>query len=173
MFQLIRIGILVSQIIDMYRNQGEGLNHYARILKEKAVENEWIYGDHYAPHDIQVRELGSGAQTRLEIAKDLGIPFTIVPNLPISEGVELTRGMFPRLWIDSNATSSLKLRKTTTNSITKKLNIYSNRPVHDWSSHTMDALRYLAVIQNKRRHKGMTEEDADRMQAMYQFRHHV
>lgn len=53
-------------IIDMYRTQGEGFNHYARILKEKAAENGWNYGDHYAPHDIQVRELGSGAQTRLE-----------------------------------------------------------------------------------------------------------
>jgi phage terminase large subunit len=53
-------------IIDMYRNQGEGLNHYAKVLKEKADVNNWNYGDHYAPHDIQVRELGSGAQTRLE-----------------------------------------------------------------------------------------------------------
>ncbi|WP_171005779.1 hypothetical protein [Candidatus Rhabdochlamydia sp. T3358] len=49
--------------------------------------------------------------------------------------------------------------------------MYSDRPVHDWSSHTMDAFRYLAVIQSKKKNKGMTEEDANRMQAMYQIRY--
>ena len=32
----------------------------------------------------------------------------------------------------------------------------------------MDAFRYLAIIQSKRRNKGMTEEDVDRIQATYQ-----
>ena len=42
--------------------------------------------------------------------------------------------------------------------------------LHDWSSHTMDAFRYLTMIQSKRRNKGMTEEDANRIQAMDQVR---
>jgi hypothetical protein len=159
-------------IIDMYRNQGEGLNHYARVLKEKAAENEWNYGDHYAPHDIQVRELGSGAQTRLEIAKNLGIPFQIVPNLPLSEGIELARGIFPRLWIDSKKCAFfVKAAENYHKHYNEKLNVYSDRPVHDWSSHTMDAFRYMAIMQNKRRNKGMTEADAERMQAVYQIRY--
>ncbi|MGL5263303.1 MAG: hypothetical protein ACRDAI_01815 [Candidatus Rhabdochlamydia sp.] len=35
----------------------------------------------------------------------------------------------------------------------KKLNAYSDEPVHDWSSDTMDAFCYLAIIQNKKRKK--------------------
>jgi hypothetical protein len=67
----------------------------------------------------------------------------------------------------------LKLQKIITENYKKKLNVYSNEPVHDWSSDTMDVFRYLAIIQSKKRNKGMIEEDAERMQAMYQFCHHT
>lgn len=159
-------------IIDMYRNQGEGLNHYARVLKEKADTNNWNYGEHYAPHDIQVRELGSGAQTRLDIARELGISFNIVPNLPISEGIELARGIFPRIWIDSkNCNFLIKALENYHKNYNEKLNVYSDKPLHDWSSHCADSFRYMAIMQNKRRHKGMTEDEANRLESLYSFRY--
>lgn len=158
-------------LIDMYRNQGEGLNHYARILQEKAEANEWTYGEHCAPHDIQVRELGSGAQTRLDIARDLGINFLIVPNLPISEGIELARGLFSRLWIDSNKCAFfIKSAENYHKHYNEKLNVYSDKPVHDWSSHTMDAFRMLAIMQNKMRSGRMTEDEADELERRYRKR---
>ena len=158
-------------LIDMYRNQGEGLNHYANVLQTRAKDNKWTYGDHFAPHDIKVRELGSGAQTRLDIARDLGIDFQIVPNLPISEGIELARGIFSRLWIDAEKCNYfVKAIESYHKHYNEKLNVYSDRPVHDFSSHTADALRMLAVMQSKRRGGHMTEEDADRMENLYHKR---
>lgn len=155
-------------LIDMYRNQGEGLNHYAKIVQEKADEGGWTYGDHHAPHDIQVRELGSGAQTRRDIARELGINFLIVPNLPIAEGIELARGIFPKLWVDSEKCNFfIKSAENYHKHYNEKLNVYSDRPVHDWSSHCMDAFRMLAIMQNKLRGGHMTEEDADRMENLY------
>ena len=44
------------RFIDYYEAQGEGLAHYAKVLKEKP----YVYGDHYMPHDAEVRELGTG-----------------------------------------------------------------------------------------------------------------
>ncbi|MGL5627297.1 MAG: hypothetical protein ACRDDW_07325 [Candidatus Rhabdochlamydia sp.] len=35
----------------------------------------------------------------------------------------------------------------------EKLNVYSDELVYDWSSGTMDAFCYLAIIQNKKRKK--------------------
>ena len=55
-------------IIDYYENSGVGLDHYAEILRQK----DYHYGDHLAPHDIEVREIGSG-RSRLETALSLGI----------------------------------------------------------------------------------------------------
>ena len=159
-------------IINMYRNQGEGLNHYARWLQTEAEKWGYVYGTHYAPHDIQVRELGSGAQTRLQIARDLGIRFEIVPNISIHEGIELTRGIWPKLWIDSDKCSFfIKAAENYHKSYNEKLNVYSDKPVHDWSSHCMDAFRYLAVSQNKKSRGRMTEEEARLLEQRYSFKH--
>jgi len=159
-------------VINMYRNQGEGLNHYVKWLQTEGEKYDYIWGDHYAPHDIRVRELGSGAQTRLEIAKELGIRFKIVPNIPISEGIELARGVFPRLWIDEKKCSFLiKALENYHKSFNEKLNVYSDKPVHDWSSHCADAFRYMAITQNKVRRGTMTEEEANLLERAYSFRH--
>lgn len=157
-------------IIDLYRNSGEGLNHYAKVLQDRSFGNNWTYGEHFAPHDIQVRELGSGAQTRLDIARELGIPFTIVPNLSIQEGIELTRGIFPRLWVDENKCKFLvKALENYHRSYNEKLNVYSEKPLHDWSSHCCDSIRYLSIMQNKSRTK-MSEDDANKLEELYRRR---
>jgi hypothetical protein len=159
-------------IVNMYRNQGEGLQHYVKWLREQEELHNYVYGDHWAPHDIQVRELGTGAQTRMQIAKDLGINFKIVPNIPIQEGIELARGTFPRIWIDSDKCKFLiKALENYHKSYNERLNVYGDKPVHDWSSHIADAFRYLSVVQNKKRKAGMSEEEAMSMQRMYSFRH--
>ena len=59
----------------------------------------YLYGRHIAPHDIRVREMGSG-RSRLEVASSLGIKFDIAPNVGLEDGIHATRMLFPRLWID-------------------------------------------------------------------------
>ena len=60
-------GNRVRYMIDYYEHSGEGIPHYVGVLKEK----HYIYGEHWAPHDIQVRELGTG-KSRLETAATTG-----------------------------------------------------------------------------------------------------
>lgn len=156
------------RLIDMYPAEGEGLHHYAKMLDDKARENEWIYGEHWAPHDIKVRELGSGAKTRLEIARSLGIDFMITPKLPIAEGIELGRAMWSRLWVDTgNCKYFLKCAENYHKQYNEKLNVYGNKPVPDWSSHTMDAFRYMAVAHSVNQSTGMSERQANEMERMY------
>lgn len=146
-------------IIDTYENQGEGLAHYAGIIKSKPYN----FGNHFAPHDIEVRELGSG-RSRLEIARELGISFQIIPNLRLEDGVESARGLFPRLWIDESR--NIHFLKCLTNyrkEFNEKYNVYSTRPVHDWSSHFADAFRYMALSISRLRGKRMTAEETRRL----------
>ncbi len=63
------------RLIDYYEASGEGLPHYARVLKDRG----YVYGQHWAPHDIAVREFSSG-KSRRDIAASLGIPFQIMPS---------------------------------------------------------------------------------------------
>ena len=159
-------------IIDTYSAEGEGLNHYASVLQKKADENGWKYGRHIAPHDIQVRELGSGAQSRLQIARGLGINFEIAPNISIMDGIEKVRGLFPRLWIDKDkCLYFIKCVENYHKTFNERLNVYSDRPCHDFSSHYCDSLRYLCLSQDKLKSGRMSEGEAMELQNMYAVRY--
>ena len=129
------------RIIDYYENSGEGLAHYAKIVKEK----EYVYGEHLAPHDIQVRELGSG-KSRLEVARELGIRFRVVPNLRIDDGIEAVRTTLPKCWFDETKTRHLieSLRQYRKD-FDEKNKVFRDKPLHDWTSHPADAFRYMCV----------------------------
>ena len=129
------------RIIDYYENSGEGMAHYAKIIKEK----EYVYGEHLAPHDIQVRELGSG-KSRLEVARELGIRFRVVPNLRIDDGIEAVRTTLPKCWFDEKKCSHLieSLRQYRKD-FDEKNKVFRDRPLHDWTSHPADAFRYMCV----------------------------
>jgi phage terminase large subunit len=129
-------------IIDHYESHGEGLDHYAKVLSEK----KYRYSQHYAPHDIQVRELCSGARTRLEIARDLGINFDVVRNVSIYEGVELARSVIPKCWIDDQKCKYLlKCLLNYVKRFNEAYNVYSDAPLHNWASHSADAFRMLGL----------------------------
>ncbi len=146
-------------IIDSYENQGEGLQHYAKILQDKP----YIYGTHFAPHDIEVRELGTGL-SRLEVAREIGINFTKIVNIALEDGIEAVRGIFPKLWIDGKKNQYLiKCLTNYRKAFNDKYNVYSNRPVHDWSSHFCDAIRYMALGYKSISGKRMTSADTMRL----------
>ena len=69
--------------IDYYEASGEGLVHYAKVLSE----SPYVYGEHLQPHDIMVRELGSG-RSRLEMLRELGISCRVAPRISVQDGIE-------------------------------------------------------------------------------------
>ncbi|MBF0119985.1 MAG: hypothetical protein HQK79_14215 [Desulfobacterales bacterium] len=133
------------RIIDYYEASGEGLPHYVNTLKAK----KYVYGNHYAPHDIKVRELGTG-KSRVEMAKELGIEFVVAPMLSVKDGIDAVRMMLPKCWIDSvKCAVGINALKQYQRKFNDKLNIFHDRPIHDWASHAADALRYFAVSQKE------------------------
>lgn len=128
-------------VIDFYENRGEGLPHYAKVLADR----DYFYGTHNAPHDIEVRELGSG-KSRRETAWDLGINFRVVPKLPVEDGLHAAQMLIPRCWFDAERTKpGLEALRQYHRAYNERLRTFRNTPVHDWSSHAADAFRYLAV----------------------------
>lgn len=137
-----------THFIDYYEATGEGLAHYAKVLKER----DYTYGVHTAPHDIEVRELGSG-QSRIEIARDLGIRFEIAPKLAIEDGINAGRLRFSSLWIDAEKCSRLlhclSLYHKEWDDVRGE---FRNKPYHDFTSHAADAFRTWAVTPDRERH---------------------
>lgn len=145
------------RIIDCYENSKQGLEHYAEVIHNKP----YLYGTHIAPHDIAVREWGSG-MTRIEKAKQLGIKFTIADDLTIPDGIESARSLFSKLWIDERkCLPLLKALENYRQEYDHKRKVYKTIPLHDWSSHFADSFRYLAVSLPKTR-DGLSAEELDK-----------
>jgi phage terminase large subunit len=145
------------RLIDVYEKSKEGLEHYAKILQQKP----YTYGKHIAPHDIRVREFGSG-MTRLEKAKQLGISFTIAPDVSIEDGIESVRSALSKIWIDEKACDPLiKALENYRQEYDIKRKVYKSCPLHDWSSHFADAMRYLCISLPKTK-DGTSPDELDR-----------
>ena len=84
----------------------------------------------------------------------------------------MARGMWHKLWIDKkNCKFLLKAAENYHRVYNERLNVFSDKPCHDWSSHIMDAFRYMGVMQNKTRRSQMTEDQANDMERMYVSRY--
>jgi hypothetical protein len=140
------------RLIDYLEGSGEGLGYYVQELQNKG----YIYGKHFAPHDIVVKEMGTG-KSRLETAKELGIKFetitkpdgglkSAVPMLSIEDGIQAVRGRLQTLYIDKIKGERLvKALKNYHKDYDEVNKVYRNNPKHDWSSHCADMVRYWAV----------------------------
>lgn len=129
------------RLIDYFEDSGEGLTHYIKKLQQKP----YVYGDHYAPHDIEVRELTTG-KTRLETAQSLGMHFRVIPRTGLEDGIEAARNILPRCWFDKDKCErGIAALRSYHKEWDEKNKTWKTRPLHDWSSHGADAFRYFAV----------------------------
>jgi phage terminase large subunit len=127
--------------IDYYENSGEGLPHYIRELQRR----NYVYGRHFAPHDIEVREFSSGT-SRIDTARQLGIRFEVIPQHTLEDGIEAARLLLPRCWFDSErCKDGIAALRAYHKAFDDKRQTWRDRPEHDWSSHAADAFRYGAM----------------------------
>jgi len=133
------------RVVDCYENQGEGLQFYINWLHDWRAKHQAVFGEHYAPHDIQVRELGTG-KSRLETARKLGIHFRVVRRLSIEDGIHAARAILPKCYFEkTNTKDGLQALRRYRKEFDEKKGIYKPHPLHDWSSHYADAFRYFAI----------------------------
>lgn len=137
------------RLIDYYEASGVGLDHYAKLLREKP----YVYGDHILPHDAEVRELGSG-RSRVETLRSLGIEPRVLPAARIEDGIDAVRNLLPRCWFDAGRCArGLEALRQYRREYDDRLKAFKARPLHDWSSNAADAFRYLAM--------GLRRDDPD------------
>lgn len=130
-----------THVIDYYECNGEGLSHYAKTLQAK----KYLYGSHWAPHDIAVRELGTG-KSRLETANGLGINFKVAPKLAVEDGIEACRNLIPKCWFDAERCKhGLRALKAYHREFNERRETFLPHPVHNWASHGADAFRTGAI----------------------------
>ena len=136
-------------LIDYLEGSGEGIEHYAGELHKKG----YVYGGHYGPHDLAVREIGTGV-SRLETAAKYGIRFEIVPRISShAEGIQAVRQFLPSCWF-AEADQEAEQRTGVDRLVDcldnyrkewdDKMGVYKSTPRHDWASHGAKAFETLA-----------------------------
>jgi hypothetical protein len=126
------------RLIDYIENSGVALDWYARALRERP----YVYAPLILPHDARQRELGTG-KSRVEMLEGLGFGVRMAPRLSPADGIEAVRRMLPRTWIDAaRCEAGLRALRDYREKTDPKRRV-SLGPLHDWTSHPADALRYL------------------------------
>jgi len=129
------------RLIDYYENHGVGLDHYVKWIKD----NDYTKADHILPHDVRVRELGTG-KSRLEMLEEAGLQVKIAPRMSLDDGIQAVRRMLPRCWFNvPKVQIGLNCLRNYRRDYDEKRKIFYERPLHDWSSHGSDSFRYLAI----------------------------
>lgn len=146
------------RLIDVLEGSGVGMDWYAKRLLQKP----YTYADHIWPHDGghgNIRDIDS---TTLDgQAKKLGIrPLRILErDKSVQQGINAVRAMLalcefntePLPFADETVEQARTRMDRAINALRQyrrewdeKLQKFKDAPLHDWSSHTADAFRYLA-----------------------------
>ena len=129
------------RVIDVLKGEGVGLDWYARKLQDRG----YLYGKHYLPHDVEVRELGTG-KSRKEVLAGLGIQAEVCPNIPVADGIQAVRMLLPTCWFDKvKCKEGIEALRMYRRDYDEKRQEFRVAPLHDWTSHYADAFRYFAV----------------------------
>ena len=129
------------RLIDYYENHGVGLDHYVKWIKD----NDYLKAEHILPHDVRVRELGTG-KSRMEMLEEAGLEVKIAPRMGLDDGIQAVRRLLPRCWFNvPKVQIGLNCLRNYRRDYDEKRKIFYERPLHDWSSHGSDSFRYLAL----------------------------
>ena len=132
-----------------YENTGFGLEHYAKILKDKG----YLYGNHWMPHDAEQREMTNSelAKSRQEVAADKGVkPIQVVKrarnmDIIIQVHIPACRNILAQCWFDEEkCEDGIEALKSYRREWDEKKEKFGDSPVKDWSKHFADAFRQLA-----------------------------
>ena len=129
------------RLMDYYEDSGKSLDDYVAWLDE----NGYREYRHILPHDVMVRELQTG-KSRYEFLSDAGLNIDIAPKSSVEDGIQAVMRILPNCWFNKTPTrAGVECLRNYRRVFNEKLNVFQEKPLHDWSSHGSDAFRYLAL----------------------------
>jgi len=138
------------RLVDEYWNEGYGLEHYIDEIESRGYN---VRGLNF-PHDISVRELGTGGGGRaitreqhvreLLREKELDWKVSVLAKNSVADGIEAIRRMIPKLIVDVRCTYLIDCFHKYSKEWDDKLQVWKKTPRHDEYSHGADMMRGMA-----------------------------
>ena len=129
------------RIIDFIEDTGKDISDYVEMLRDK----DYAYRYMWLPHDAFNARLES-PKTIADQFKEAGFEVRRLLKSPINNGIQQVRKIFPRLWFDkTNCKQLVRALENYHKEYDERAKVFKNIPKHDWSSHSADAMRYMAI----------------------------
>lgn len=136
-----------THLIDYFETTGMGLPQVAAEIKKKP----YVFGKHYFPFDIKNRELSTG-KTRFDAAEKLfgKDKVEVVPKIPESDGIDLGRALWARLWVDEkNCEEFVDTIGSHVYEYDEAKGVFRTKTLHDFASHCGAMFRYAATVEDE------------------------
>lgn len=142
-------------VIDYEEASGKALSYYFDMLRHKGYR----YGKIWLPHDARAKSLQTGRSTVEQFLAQSFPTFDtgqarlvdIVPNLSLQHGIDAARLMIPSCHFNVVKTHiGIECLRAYRRKWDEELRVFSDTPLHDWTSHGADAFRYLALVAKER-----------------------
>jgi phage terminase large subunit len=145
-------------LLALLHDTGHGLKYFLEWATK--LKDQWgcQWGNHFGPHDIAQKHQGwEQAESRLMQARKSGWFFQITPKLSLEDGIEALRFMLPKVRINTtNCNLGIRALREYQREYDEANACFATKPLHNWASHIVDALRYLSI--NYRRLYSMPQE---------------
>lgn len=129
-------GILMHEV---YSNNQKDWDHYLDEIDARNVR------DVYLPHDARAKNLQTG-RSIVEQTIKRGYRPRLVSDHKLRDGIAATKKILPYVWWNLPLCSgAVEAMKSYRREWDDKQGCYRDRPLHDWSSHIADMVRYLGV----------------------------
>ncbi len=133
--------------IDYYENNGEQLDHYAKIIKSKPYNYMKI--GHFLPHDGGHGNIRGDSVSKQLFA--LGVPNQVLTiESDINPGIELLRQTIAySVFDDQKCRDGLHALTQYAYEWDEDKGVFKGKPKHDWTSHASSAARYACIAAGK------------------------
>jgi hypothetical protein len=122
-------------------SHNDGITQLVDVLNGKGYR----YGNDYVPHDAKVAEISTG-RTRIETMVKLRRCPALVADHKVDDGIAAARLSLAHCWFDrAKCANGLEALRQYRADYDEKTKAFKNIPKHDWTSHSADAFRYLAM----------------------------
>jgi len=133
------------EVVDHYENHGQPLSHYCDVVDGKGYR----YVKHWLPHDARAKTLATGSSIVEQMTDRYGAQnVAIGPALSLLDGIQAARWLLQQdeIRIHPRCKDGIEALRAYHYHYDEDRKSFSRQPEHDWSSHTADGWRYLALV---------------------------
>jgi hypothetical protein len=141
-----------ADFVAHYEANSKPMSHFFAVTDAWAEQFGFKYEVVYLPHDARARTLLTGTSI-MEAAmvhyKGKASAVQVVPNIGLLEGIQAARQLLRldvRIHPRCAMYDGVEALRAYHREYDEDNKVFSNKPAHDWSSHTADAFRYGAIM---------------------------